>query len=67
VSTIPARLAANWTKERRLETTLTLLQELPLEPLASHEFPLSEVSSAFRAVDSSTDGLIHAAINYQEV
>jgi 2-desacetyl-2-hydroxyethyl bacteriochlorophyllide A dehydrogenase len=67
VSTIPARLAANWTKERRLETTLTLLKELPLEPLASHEFPLSEVSTAFRAVDSSTDGLIHAAINYQEV
>ena len=67
VSTIPARLASEWTKERRLKTTLTLMKELPLERLATHEFQLSEVSAAFRSVDSSTNGLIHAAINYQEV
>jgi threonine dehydrogenase-like Zn-dependent dehydrogenase len=67
VSTIPARLTAEWTKKRRLATTLNLMKELPLDLLATHEFPLSEVSHAFRAVDSSIDGLIHAAINYQEV
>ncbi len=67
VSTIPARLTSTWTKERRMETVLNLMQELPLERLTTHEFPLSEVSSAFRAVDSSAEGLIHAAINYQEV
>jgi 2-desacetyl-2-hydroxyethyl bacteriochlorophyllide A dehydrogenase len=67
VSTIPARLTGEWTKKKRMETALSLMKELPLELLATHEFPLSQVSRAFRAVDSSTDGLIHAAINYQEV
>jgi len=66
VSTIPARLSAEWTKKRRLQAALGLMKELPLELLATHEFPLARVSSAFRAVDSSTDGLIHAAIDYQE-
>lgn len=67
VSTIPARLTAEWSKTRRVETALSLMKELPLDLLATHEFPLPEVSRAFRAVDSSIDGLIHAAINYQEV
>jgi threonine dehydrogenase-like Zn-dependent dehydrogenase len=67
VSTIPARLTAGWTKKKRMQTALSLMKELPLNLLATHEFPLSEVSHAFRAVDSSIDGLIHAAINYQEV
>ncbi|MGH2778694.1 MAG: zinc-dependent alcohol dehydrogenase [Actinomycetota bacterium] len=67
VSTIPERLAVEWTKERRLERTLHLMKELPLARLTTHEFPLSQVSDAFRAVDSPPDGLIHAAINYQEV
>lgn len=67
VSTIPARLTRQWTKKRRTETALSLMKELPLERLATHEFPLSQATSAFRAVDVATDGLIHAAINYQEV
>ena len=67
VSTIPARLAPEWTKKKRVETALSLMKELPLDLLATHEFPLPQVSRAFRAVDSSTEGLIHAAINYQEV
>ena len=67
VSTIPARLTAEWTKKRRVETSPSLMKELPLDLLATHEFPLPQVSRAFHAVDSSTDGLIHAAINYQEV
>lgn len=67
VSTIPAQLTPRWNKKRRLKTALGLMGELPLERLTTHEFPLSQASSAFRAVDSSTQGLIHAAINYQEV
>ncbi|MGH2700079.1 MAG: zinc-dependent alcohol dehydrogenase [Actinomycetota bacterium] len=66
VSTIPARLASTWTKKRRLETTLHLMRELPLQLLATHEFPLSQVSAAFRAVDSPSGGLIHAALDYEE-
>jgi 2-desacetyl-2-hydroxyethyl bacteriochlorophyllide A dehydrogenase len=67
VSTIPARLTPMWTRKRRLETALNLMRELPLQRLATHEFPLSQVSTAFSAVDSPSDGLIHAALSYQEV
>jgi 2-desacetyl-2-hydroxyethyl bacteriochlorophyllide A dehydrogenase len=66
VSTIPARLASSWTPERRRETVLNLMQELPLKPLATHNFPLSQVAAAFEAVDSARNELIHAALSYGE-
>lgn len=66
VSTIPARLASTWSIERRRDMVLHLMRELPLKRLATHEFPLSLVSAAFRAVDAASDGLIHAALTYVE-
>ncbi|MGH2813188.1 MAG: hypothetical protein ACRDI1_10845, partial [Actinomycetota bacterium] len=66
VSTIPARLSSTWSTMRRREHTLHLMRELPLKRLATHEFPLTEVSAAFRAVDSPGGGLIHAALTYEE-
>lgn len=67
VSTIPARLSANWSRRTRMETALRLMRELDLGSLATHEFPLKRAADAFRAVDSPSDGLIHAAIEYPEV
>ena len=67
VSTIPSRLAPEWTKKRRLATARDLMTELPLERLATHEFPLSQVAAAFSAVDAQSDGLIHATLKYSEI
>ena len=66
VSTIPARLASTWSIERRRDTVLHLMRELPLKRLATHEFPLSQAPAAFQAVDSASDDLIHAALTYAE-
>lgn len=65
VSTIPARLAGEWTRERRRRVALELMAELPLDTVATHEFPFAEAPTAFRHVDEATPGLLHAALCYE--
>lgn len=64
VSTIPARLAAEWTTERRRRVARELLGELPLEALATHVFPFDDAAHAFEEVDRRPDDLVHAALRY---
>jgi 2-desacetyl-2-hydroxyethyl bacteriochlorophyllide A dehydrogenase len=65
VSTIPARLAGEWTRERRRRVALELMAELPLDAVATHEFPFTEAETAFRHVDEAPAGLLHAALCYE--
>jgi 2-desacetyl-2-hydroxyethyl bacteriochlorophyllide A dehydrogenase len=65
VSTIPARLAGEWTRERRRRVALELMAELPLDAVATHEFPFTEAEAAFRHVDEAPAGLLHAALCYE--
>jgi threonine dehydrogenase-like Zn-dependent dehydrogenase len=64
VSTIPARLSATWTRSRRRMEAAELLPELPLKELCTHVFPFSQAAEAFRAVDESAPGLMHAVLDY---
>ncbi|HEX2236124.1 MAG TPA: zinc-binding alcohol dehydrogenase, partial [Actinomycetota bacterium] len=64
VSTIPARLSARWSVERRRRVARDLLDELPVGELATHTFAWSDAPAAFRAVDAAEDGLVHAALRY---
>jgi threonine dehydrogenase-like Zn-dependent dehydrogenase len=64
VSTIPARQSATWTRSRRRTEAAELLPELPLKELCTHVFPFSQAAEAFRAVDESTPGLMHAVLDY---
>jgi len=64
VSTIPAELTARWDRPRRREAARALLSELPLEPLATHEFPFERASDAYAAVAGDAPDLIHAALRY---
>lgn len=64
VSTIPAQLSATWTRGRRRMEAAELLPELPLKELCTHVFPFSQAAEAFRAVDESTPGLMHAVLDY---
>jgi threonine dehydrogenase-like Zn-dependent dehydrogenase len=64
VSTIPARLAASWDVARRRDAALGLLRELPVEVLATHEFPFERAADAYAALDRADEGLIHAALTY---
>jgi len=64
VSTIPSALAARWDRGRRREAARALLSELPLELLATHEFPFERASDAYAAVAGDDPDLIHAALRY---
>ena len=64
VSTIPAELTARWDRPRRREAARALLSELPLEPLATHEFPFDRAPDAYAAVAGDAPDLIHAALRY---
>ena len=64
VSTIPAALSGRWSVARRRAVAARLLEDLPLEALATHVFPLDEAPAAFAAVDRGEEGLIHAALSY---
>lgn len=64
VSTIPARLSARWTTHHRRQVTRDLLEQLPLDELATHTFPFEQASEAFAAVDEARQGLMHVALGY---
>ena len=64
VSTIAAALSARWDRERRRETARTLLTELPVAVLATHEFPFERAADAYAAIDRGEPGLLHAALRY---
>ena len=65
VSTIPAELAARWDRGRRREAARALLSELPLDALATHEFPFEHAPDAYAAVAGDVPELIHAALRYR--
>jgi 2-desacetyl-2-hydroxyethyl bacteriochlorophyllide A dehydrogenase len=64
VSTIPARLATSWDVARRRDVSLRLLRELPIELLATHEFPFERAADAYAALDRADEDVIHAALTY---
>jgi threonine dehydrogenase-like Zn-dependent dehydrogenase len=63
VSTLGSR-AGRWDRQRRLETTHALLDELPVSALASHTFPFERAPEAYAALDREEDGLVHVALVY---
>ena len=63
VSTIPSGLAARWDRGRRRETARALLSELPVEALATHEFPFGRAPDAYAAL-AADPAVIHAALRY---
>jgi 2-desacetyl-2-hydroxyethyl bacteriochlorophyllide A dehydrogenase len=63
VSTLGSR-AGRWDRQRRLETTRALLDELPVSALASHTFPFERAPDAYAALDRGDDGLVHVALAY---
>jgi 2-desacetyl-2-hydroxyethyl bacteriochlorophyllide A dehydrogenase len=66
VSTLPAALTARWDRGRRSALAWRLARELPLHLLATHEFPFERAAEAYARVDGKEDGLIHAALRYEE-
>jgi hypothetical protein len=66
VSTIPARLGAAWTRDRRRAAARRLLEELPVQVLATHVLPFEDAALAYATVDRGEPGLLHAALSYRQ-
>jgi threonine dehydrogenase-like Zn-dependent dehydrogenase len=64
VSTIPARLAGKWDVDRRRRSAVGLLDELPLDRLATHEFAFEDAGEAYEALARGEMGVVHAALRY---
>jgi 2-desacetyl-2-hydroxyethyl bacteriochlorophyllide A dehydrogenase len=65
VSTIPAALAGRWDVGRRRRAAVGLLGELPLDALATTEFPFRDAAAAYQALDGREPGVFHVALRYQ--
>ena len=66
VSTIPAALQNRWDGDRRRVAARDLLAVLPLERLATTEFPFEDAAEAYATIDRGEPGLLHAALRYPE-
>jgi 2-desacetyl-2-hydroxyethyl bacteriochlorophyllide A dehydrogenase len=64
VSTIPVALSGRWDRARRRRAARELLSEMPLDALATHEFPFERAAQAYEAVAGGDPDLIHAALRY---
>jgi 2-desacetyl-2-hydroxyethyl bacteriochlorophyllide A dehydrogenase len=64
VSSIPAAQRVRWNRRTRLQAARSLLGELPLDRIASHEFPFGRAADAYACLDRGDEGLVHAALRY---
>jgi 2-desacetyl-2-hydroxyethyl bacteriochlorophyllide A dehydrogenase len=64
VSSIPAAQTAGWSLARRRAVARTLIGELPLAELATHELPVERVRDAFELLDGGAPEVLHVALCY---
>jgi threonine dehydrogenase-like Zn-dependent dehydrogenase len=64
VSSIPAAQTASWSLTRRRAVARSLIPELPLAELATHEFPVERVRDAFELLDGDAPEALHVALCY---
>ncbi len=64
VSSIPAAQTADWSLTRRRAVARSLLPELPLADLATHELPVERVRDAFELLDGGAPEALHVALCY---
>ena len=64
VSSIPAAQTAVWSLARRRAVARSLMPELPLAELATHELPVERVRDAFELLDGGAPEALHVALCY---
>ena len=64
VSSIPAAQTAGWSLTRRRAVARSLIPELPLAELATHELPVERVRDAFELLDGDAPEALHVALCY---
>ena len=64
VSTIGGQYRGRWTKERRLQTAFSLLQDLQPQHLISHRFSIEEASQAYQLLHQHPEETIQTVLTY---
>jgi 2-desacetyl-2-hydroxyethyl bacteriochlorophyllide A dehydrogenase len=64
VSHIDPALAPAWTRERRMQLAISLLQEIMWQPLISHRFALDDAAEAYRLIDEHPDETVQVLFTY---
>lgn len=64
VSTVDPLLSGRWTSHRRLMTAKSLLDELPLERLVSHELSFDDAPAGYRRLAEGEAGMMQLLFRY---
>lgn len=57
-------LSGRWDCVRRIKETISLLDELNLQPLITHRIPFSEIASAYEILDKNPDEAMQVVLTY---
>lgn len=66
VSTLAPELSGRWSKARRMDTALKLLQELPLERLVTHQLRFDDAPEGYARLSQGEPGLMQLLFRYEE-
>jgi alcohol dehydrogenase len=66
VSTLGPSLSPVWTRQRRLDVTLSMLKLVRPSRLITHTFPLERGRDLYRMLDTAPEGMIQAVFAYDE-
>jgi 2-desacetyl-2-hydroxyethyl bacteriochlorophyllide A dehydrogenase len=64
VSTLDPALAPRWDRDRRSSLVSGLLEELPLQQLITHRFPLKQAAAAYELLDSGAGECLQVVLDY---
>ncbi len=64
VSTLDPAVAPRWDRARRTALVSSLLNEMPLQGLITHRFPLQEAAAAYELLDRSAGECVQVVLDY---
>jgi len=64
VSTIDPQFQGRWTKDRRMKSVLSVIEESDFSKLVTHEYPIQDVSKAYRELVEAGEPTIQPVFRY---
>jgi 2-desacetyl-2-hydroxyethyl bacteriochlorophyllide A dehydrogenase len=64
VSRVDPALGPAWTRERRLQSAIDLLQKIAWQPLITHRFALADAPVAYKMLDQHPEAAVQALFTY---
>lgn len=64
VSSIDPDISGRWTKSRRLDQAINMIEDIKPKSLITHEIPFSEAERAYRLIDEHPEKCIQIVLHY---